>query len=88
MTKSFGCSDAGVDCKWTTTADTEEEIMEKIKEHARNDHGFTEIPQDRVRPIPHRARERIRKGEAVGLRRCRTRIHSVSERRCYDAFAQ
>ncbi|HET9807807.1 MAG TPA: DUF1059 domain-containing protein [Nitrososphaeraceae archaeon] len=46
MTKSFGCSDAGVDCKWTTTADTEEEIMEKVKEHANNVHGFKEIPQD------------------------------------------
>ncbi|HET8857347.1 MAG TPA: DUF1059 domain-containing protein [Nitrososphaeraceae archaeon] len=51
MTKSFGCSDAGVDCKWTTTANTEEEIMEKIKEHARNDHGFTEIPQDIAKKV-------------------------------------
>jgi len=46
MTKKFGCSDAGVDCKWTTTADSEEEIMEKIKEHANSVHGFKEIPQD------------------------------------------
>ncbi len=46
MTKSFGCSDAGVDCNWTTTAETEEEIMEKIKKHAHSDHGFTEIPSD------------------------------------------
>ena len=46
MTKSFGCTDVGVDCNWNTTADTEEEIMEKIKEHARKDHGFSEIPND------------------------------------------
>lgn len=46
MTKRFGCNDAGVDCKWTTTADSEEEIMQKIKEHANKDHGFSEIPND------------------------------------------
>jgi predicted small metal-binding protein len=46
MTKSFGCSDAGVDCNWTTTGENEDEIMEKIKKHAHSDHGFTEIPPD------------------------------------------
>jgi predicted small metal-binding protein len=46
MTKSFGCSDVGVNCNWTTTADSEEDIMKKIKEHANNVHGFKEIPQD------------------------------------------
>ena len=46
MTKSFGCSDVGVNCNLTTTGDSEEEIMKKIKEHANNAHGFKEIPQD------------------------------------------
>ena len=46
MTKSFGWSDVGVNCNWTTTGDSEEEIMKKIKEHANNAHGFKEIPQD------------------------------------------
>ena len=46
MTKRFGCSDVGVNCNWTTTADSEEDIMIKIKEHAKNVHGFNEIPQD------------------------------------------
>ena len=46
MTKSFGCADAGVNCSWTTTAESEEDIMKKIKEHANNAHGFKEIPQD------------------------------------------
>ena len=46
MTKSFGCSDVGVNCNWTTTAYSEEDIMKKIKEHANNVHGFKEIPQD------------------------------------------
>ena len=46
MTKSFGCSDVGVNCNWTTNADSEEELMKKIKEHANTVHGFKEIPQD------------------------------------------
>lgn len=46
MTKSFECSDVGVNCNWTTTADSEEVFMKKIKEHANNVHGFKEIPQD------------------------------------------
>ena len=46
MTKSFGCTDVGVNCNWTTTADSEEDIMAKIKEHANSVHGFKEIPQD------------------------------------------
>ena len=45
MTKSFGCTDVGVNCNWTTTADSEEDIMAKIKEHANSVHGFKEIPQ-------------------------------------------
>ena len=44
MTKRFGCSDVGVNCNWTTTADSEEDIMIKIKEHANSAHGFKEIP--------------------------------------------
>ncbi|MFB5599682.1 MAG: DUF1059 domain-containing protein [Nitrososphaeraceae archaeon] len=58
MTKSFGCSDAGVDCNWTTTADTEEEIMEKIKEHAQKDHGFSEIPSDLGEKVKKAIRDR------------------------------
>ena len=46
MTKPCWCSDVGVNCNWTTTADSEDDIMIKIKEHAKNVHGFNEIPQD------------------------------------------
>ena len=46
MRKSFACTDVGVNCNWTTTGDSEEDIMRKIKEHANNVHGFKEIPQD------------------------------------------
>jgi len=42
MTKSIKCSDVGVDCDWTASAETQEELMEKIKVHAK-EHGFDEI---------------------------------------------
>jgi len=42
MTKSIKCSDVGVDCDWTASAETQEELMEKIKVYAK-EHGFDEI---------------------------------------------
>jgi predicted small metal-binding protein len=43
MAKSIKCSDTGVDCDWSTTAETEEELLKKVHEHAKEQHGFTEI---------------------------------------------
>ena len=57
MTKRFGCSDVGVNCNWTTTADSEEDIMKKIKEHAKNAHGFNEIPQDLAEKVKSAIKE-------------------------------
>ena len=42
MGKSIKCSDVGVDCDWSASAETEEELMKKIQEHAK-EHGFEEI---------------------------------------------
>ncbi|MGI9565546.1 MAG: DUF1059 domain-containing protein [Nitrosopumilus sp.] len=38
MTKSISCSDAGVDCGWSATAETEEEILAKATEHVKESH--------------------------------------------------
>ena len=40
MTKSFACRDAGVPCRAKITAETEEELLEKVVEHAREKHGI------------------------------------------------
>ncbi len=40
MAKSMKCSDVVADCDWGATAETEEELMRKIEEHARKEHGF------------------------------------------------
>ena len=39
MTKSFRCADAGVVCRAEITGETEEEVLEKAVEHAREKHG-------------------------------------------------
>jgi predicted small metal-binding protein len=37
--KSFACRDAGVICKARVTGETEEEVLSKAVEHAREKHG-------------------------------------------------
>ena len=39
MTKSFRCEDAGVVCRARVTGETEEEVLAKAVEHAREAHG-------------------------------------------------
>ena len=48
MAKVISCKDAGVDCDWTGKAETENELMEKVSEHARKDHGILTLPPDMV----------------------------------------
>ncbi|MGI0040089.1 MAG: DUF1059 domain-containing protein, partial [Nitrososphaera sp.] len=35
----FKCADVGFDCGWTTTGDTQEEILHNCAAHAQKDHG-------------------------------------------------
>ena len=37
--KSFACADAGVVCKAKVTGETDEEVLAKAVEHAREKHG-------------------------------------------------
>ncbi len=38
-TFSFRCADAGVSCRATVTGETEEEVLAKAVEHAKEKHG-------------------------------------------------
>ena len=51
MTKSISCSDAGSDCEWSATAETEEELLGKVTEHAKIDHKDLEITPELVEKI-------------------------------------
>jgi len=51
MTKSISCSDAGSDCGWSATAESEDELMGKVAEHAKADHKDMEITPEVVEKI-------------------------------------
>ncbi len=51
MTKSISCSDAGSDCGWSATAETEDELMGKVAEHAKLEHKDLEITPELVTKI-------------------------------------
>ena len=43
MGKTLRCRDVGIDCDAIIRAETENELMEKVAEHAKDVHGMTEI---------------------------------------------
>ena len=51
MTKSISCSDAGKDCGWSATASTEEEIMEKVTQHIKEEHKEIELNPESISSI-------------------------------------
>lgn len=46
MGKVLKCRDVGVDCDFVAHGATEEEILKQAAEHAKKDHGMTEIAPD------------------------------------------
>jgi len=51
MTKSIRCSDAGKDCEWSATAATEEELMNKVAEHVKDEHKEIELTSESISSI-------------------------------------
>ena len=51
MTKSISCSDAGKDCKWSASALTEEELMEKVTQHVIEEHKEIELNSESISSI-------------------------------------
>jgi len=50
MTKNFSCLDVGQTCGWSTSADSEEELMKKIQEHAK-EHGYDKVTPELVEKV-------------------------------------
>jgi predicted small metal-binding protein len=46
MAKVLRCRDVGMDCDYEAHAETEEEILKKVAEHAETTHNMTEIPEE------------------------------------------
>jgi predicted small metal-binding protein len=54
---SFNCGDVMKGCSWQATANSKEELMEKVEEHGRRDHHITNIDpqtQQKVEGAIHR----------------------------------
>ena len=46
MAKVLRCSDVGFDCGFEIRADTEEELMKKVAEHAAEVHDIKEVSEE------------------------------------------
>ncbi len=58
MTRVLHCADAGFECDETMEAETDDEVMSKAAEHAREVHGMTEIDEEtgqKLRSLIHEA---------------------------------
>ena len=57
MTKSLSCADVGASCGWSATAETEDELMQKVADHAKEDHKDLEITPELVEKIKSHIKE-------------------------------
>ncbi len=46
MAKVLRCRDVGMDCDYVARAETEEEILKMVAEHAQAVHNMKEIPEE------------------------------------------
>ena len=46
MAKVIRCRDVGMDCDFEARAETEEEVLTKVAEHAGTTHNMTEITEE------------------------------------------
>ena len=51
MAKSISCADAGADCSWSATAETEEELMGKVADHVKEEHKELEVTPELVEKV-------------------------------------
>ncbi len=57
MAKMLRCRDVGMDCDFEARAETEDDLLEKVVEHAKTEHGMSEISPDIVVKVKAAIRE-------------------------------
>jgi predicted small metal-binding protein len=57
MTKSINCADVGVECSWSATAETVDELLAKCQEHANTEHKDMVITPEIVTKIKSHIKE-------------------------------
>jgi predicted small metal-binding protein len=58
MTKQIACHDVVHGCGFTATAETEEELVEKVVEHAAQEHGVREVTPELAAKVKAAIRNR------------------------------
>ena len=51
MTKVVNCKDLGFDCEGVVRADTEEEAIQMVAQHAKDVHGMDEVPPEVIAKV-------------------------------------
>ncbi len=51
MAKKFACGDVVDGCAWSITVKDEEELFQKITEHAKDTHNMSEIPDEIIQKV-------------------------------------
>jgi len=57
MKKLFCCTDLGIGCNWEASAETVEDLLKKVAEHARTAHGMKELNESMRLKIIGKMRE-------------------------------
>lgn len=57
MAKKFACGDVVSGCGWSATASDDNELFQKISEHAKNDHNMTTIPDEIIQKVRSKIHE-------------------------------
>jgi predicted small metal-binding protein len=58
MARVLHCADAGFECDKTIEGETDDDVMAKAAEHAKDAHGMTEIDEEtgaKIRSLIHEA---------------------------------
>jgi predicted small metal-binding protein len=51
MGKALKCSDIGFDCGWEAKAETEDDLLGKVAEHAKMHHGMEEVTPEVLQKV-------------------------------------
>jgi predicted small metal-binding protein len=49
--KEVRCADAGMACDFVARAETEQDLLQKVAQHAREKHGITEVTPELVAKV-------------------------------------
>ena len=58
MKKEIACADVVPGCSFHAEAATEEELLRQVAEHARTEHGVTEVGPDLLATVKHAIKTR------------------------------